>query len=133
MLELHKNTISLIQDQYGNYVIQHILEKGNVKDKSEIIKKVHGKLLQMSKHKFASNVVEKCVINGTKNDRQTFINEIIQTKPDGSSPLLAMIKDQYANYVVQKMIEVGDSEQKELLISHIKPHIQTIKKYNYGK
>jgi len=133
MLELHKNTISLIQDQYGNYVIQHILEKGNVKDKSEIIKKVHGKLLQMSKHKFASNVVEKCVINGTRNDRQTFINEIIQTKPDGSSPLLAMIKDQYANYVVQKMIEVGDSDQKELLISHIKPHIQTIKKYNYGK
>lgn len=133
MYELHKNTISLIQDQYGNYVIQHILEKGNIKDKNEIIKKVHGKLLQMSKHKFASNVVEKCVINGTKNDRQTFINEIIQTKPDGSSPLLNMIKDQYANYVVQKMIEVGDSEQKELLISHIKPHIQTLKKYNYGK
>jgi len=132
MAELHKNTISLIQDQYGNYVIQHILEKGNINDKNEIIKKVHGKFLQMSKHKFASNVVEKCVINGTKNDRQAFINEITQIKPDGSSSLLSMIKDQYANYVVQKMIEVGDSEQKEMLINHIKPHIQALKKYNYG-
>lgn len=37
----------------------------------------------MSKHKFASNVVEKCVAYGSKKDRQMLIDEVIQIKPDG--------------------------------------------------
>ena len=27
--ELHANTEQLLQDQYGNYVVQHVLERGN--------------------------------------------------------------------------------------------------------
>ena len=27
--ELHSNTEQLLQDQYGNYVIQHVLERGD--------------------------------------------------------------------------------------------------------
>ena len=26
--ELHANTEQLLQDQYGNYVVQHVLERG---------------------------------------------------------------------------------------------------------
>jgi len=44
-----------------------------------------------------------------------------------------MMKDQFANYVVQKMLDVVDGEQKELLIAKIKPHLQSLKKYTYGK
>ena len=50
-----------------------------------------------------------------------------------TSPLIAMMKDQFANYVVQKMLDVVDGEQKELLIAKIKPHLQSLKKYTYGK
>lgn len=81
--ELHQNTNQLVQDQYGNYVIQHILEHGQSKDKALIISKVLGHTLQLSKHKFASNVVEKCVAYGSPEDRQALINEVLQTKPDG--------------------------------------------------
>jgi hypothetical protein len=43
------------------------------------------------------------------------------------------MKDQYANYVIQKMLDVVDDDQRELLVNKIKPHLQSLKKYTYGK
>lgn len=83
MDELHRYTLNLIQDQYGNYVIQHVLEKGKPADKAVIVSKVRGQVLQLSKHKFASNVVEKCVAYGSKRDRSLLIEEVIQNRTDG--------------------------------------------------
>jgi hypothetical protein len=53
--------------------------------------------------------------------------------PPSTSPLVSMMKDQYANYVVQKMLDVVDDDQRELLVTKIKPHMQSLKKYTYGK
>jgi pumilio RNA-binding family len=47
--------------------------------------------------------------------------------------LHVMMKDQYANYVVQKMIEVVDTDQRNLLINELKPHIPALRKFTYGK
>lgn len=131
--EVHRCTHQLVQDQYGNYVIQHILEKGRPADKSAIINKIKGQVLPLSKHKFASNVVEKCVDFGSKEERQELIEEVLQLRPDGSSPLATMMKDQYANYVVQKMLDIVDEEQKNILLSRIKPHLQSLKRFTYGR
>ena len=46
---------------------------------------------------------------------------------------MSMMKDQYANYVVQKMLDVVDGNQRDLLVAKIKPHLQGLKKYTYGK
>ncbi len=81
--ELHRCTGQLVQDQYGNYVIQHILERGRPVDKTFVIEKIRGHVLQLSKHKFASNVVEKCVDFGSKRDRQLLIEEVLQPRSDG--------------------------------------------------
>lgn len=43
------------------------------------------------------------------------------------------MKDQYANYVVQKVLETCDDQQRELLLSRIKVHLHALKKYTYGK
>lgn len=51
--ELHQNTEKLVQDQYGNYVIQHVLEHGRPEDKSKIVAELRGKVLPLSQHKFA--------------------------------------------------------------------------------
>jgi pumilio RNA-binding family len=50
-----------------------------------------------------------------------------------SSNLLTMMKDQYANYVVQKIIDTVDDSQRDQLIQKIKPHTAALKKYTYGK
>ena len=42
-----------LQDQYGNYVIQHVLEHGRPEDKSRIVLGLKGQVLSLSQHKFA--------------------------------------------------------------------------------
>ncbi|KAF9163652.1 mRNA binding protein puf3 [Mortierella sp. AD010] len=133
MEELHKYIPNLVQDQYGNYVIQHILERGKPSEKALVVSKITGQVLTLSKHKFASNVVEKCVAYGSKADRQKLIEEVITTKADGTSPLVLMMKDQFANYVVQKMLDVVDGPQRDILVAKIKPQLPSLKKYTYGK
>jgi len=49
------------------------------------------------------------------------------------SYLQAMMKDQFANYVVQKVLETCDDHQRELILSRIKVHLNALKKYTYGK
>lgn len=44
-----------------------------------------------------------------------------------------MMKDQFANYVIQKILDVVDAEQRENLVQKIKPYIPQLKKYTYGK
>lgn len=44
-----------------------------------------------------------------------------------------MMKDQFANYVVQKVLETCDDQQLELILNRIKVHLNTLKKYTYGK
>ena len=44
-----------------------------------------------------------------------------------------MMKDQYANYVVQKMIDVAQPGQRQLLMQSIRPHVGALKKFTYGK
>ncbi len=43
----------LAKDQYGNYVIQHILEHGLNEQKFVIIQKIIANLATMASHKFA--------------------------------------------------------------------------------
>jgi hypothetical protein len=144
--ELLKSTGVLIQDQYGNYVIQHVLEHGKPHERTRIINFLRGRLLEYSRHKFASNVVEKCVSFGMESERQALIEEVLTPiEVEGASeeggdggggvvvPLHLMMRDQFANYVVQKMLEVVDGEQRDLLLACIKPQIHHLRKYTYGK
>ncbi|KAG5566945.1 hypothetical protein RHGRI_002485 [Rhododendron griersonianum] len=122
----------LAQDQYGNYVVQHVLEHGKPHERSTIIKELAGRIVQMSQQKFASNVVEKCLTFGGPAERQLLVNEMLGST-DENEPLQAMMKDQFANYVVQKVLETCDDQQRELILTRIKVHLNALKKYTYGK
>ena len=51
-------------------------EHGKPDDKSILIASVRGKVLVLSQHKFASNVVEKCVTHATRAERALLIEEV---------------------------------------------------------
>ena len=106
--------MALVQDQYGNYVIQHVLVNGRSEHKLTIVQKLKGKIrvyylniiiinrkkytflililifnffflgsyLELSKNKFGSNVVEKCVQFSGDNDRDMIIEEIVGSDQD---------------------------------------------------
>ncbi|KAH6814149.1 pumilio 2 [Perilla frutescens var. frutescens] len=132
MEEILGSVSMLAQDQYGNYVVQHVLEHGKPHERSAIILELAGKIVQMSQQKFASNVVEKCLTFGDPSERQLLVNEMLGTT-DENEPLQAMMKDQFANYVVQKVLETCSDQERELILSRIKVHLNALKKYTYGK
>ncbi|KAI5021112.1 hypothetical protein ZWY2020_054522 [Hordeum vulgare] len=103
MDEILQSVCLLAQDQYGNYVVQHVLEHGKPHERTAIIDKLIGQIVQMSQQKFASNVIES----------------------DDERPV--------ANYVVQKVLETCDDQQREMILTRIKAHLNTLKKYTYGK
>ncbi|CUM62714.1 uncharacterized protein PRCAT00000270001 [Priceomyces carsonii] len=141
--ELNRFIFYLIQDQYGNYVMQHILERGELKDREEILKVVLGSVVNFSKHKFASNVIEKCIKFGTLDQRKRILYEVMLGNEDfevdvvsDDSPLALMMKDQYANYVIQKLVEGFDakSEEKKILVVKLRQYLKQISSKNtYGK
>lgn len=102
MTDLHGCAARLITDQYGNYVTQHIISQGEPEDRQQVIQLVLQKLLFYSKHKFASNVVEKSIEFGTAENRKAITTQLMALHSDGTSPLQHMMKDQFGNYVIRK-------------------------------
>lgn len=43
------------------------------------------------------------------------------------------MKDQFANYVVQKILHTCTASQREMLLGRIRIHLNSLKKYTYGK
>lgn len=66
------NLIFVVISFYYNILIEH----GKQEDKSKLISAVKGKVLVMSQHKFASNVVEKCVTHAARAERTQLIEEV---------------------------------------------------------
>jgi mRNA-binding protein PUF3 len=104
--ELHNYGVGLYTDCYGNYVTQHIVVEGPPRDRDLIINSVIGDLKRLSTHKFASNVVEKCISSGSQEQRRRIMRTIIAPcEKSGETTLADFIKDSYGNYVVQKLLE----------------------------
>jgi hypothetical protein len=100
--ELHSCVPRLITDQFGNYVIQHVIENGEAEDKHSIVVIVLAQLLVFSKHKFASNVVEKSIEFAQEDQRSEILRRLTGQDESGESPVLGLMRDQYGNYVIRK-------------------------------
>jgi pumilio RNA-binding family len=54
-------------------------------------------MLNMSRHKFASNVCEKALLLADPADRRVLIQEILSPQADGNVPIAIMMKDSFAS------------------------------------
>eukprot|EP00980_Cylindrotheca_fusiformis_P029582 scaffold23539_cov137-Cylindrotheca_fusiformis.AAC.7 len=134
--EIKKHHRTLLGDQYGNYVIQHVLQFGRCIDRDSILQIViENGLLLLSTQKFASNVVEKLLKFGNDDQRRAVVREMLKhvDESTGGAPqsndmqncsvALLMVRDPYANYVVQTTLDViSDSEEKRLLLAELNSH-----------
>ncbi|GLI71552.1 hypothetical protein VaNZ11_016789 [Volvox africanus] len=149
MTDILSSAIQLTQDQYGNYVIQHVLERGAPEERSSITSSLANRVVQLSMHKFASNVIEKCLTYGSVTDRDLLINRMLGAQAlqmqqaaaaggvDGDmeveDPVQAMMKDQFGNYVVQKVLEVCTDDQREAMLARVRQQLHALKRFTYGK
>jgi len=145
--EIRKCHELLLDDQYGNYVIQHVLQYGRHGDRESILKLVSEKgILGLSKQKFASNVVEKLLKYGTASQRNALVREMLKVVdentgapsshgvPGCSSVVLLMVRDAYANYVVQTTLDVvAEGEEKRQLLDELNANAALLRNYTFAK
>ncbi len=68
--------LSFPQDQYGNYVIQHILEHGRPEDKSKIVAELRGKILALLTHPYGCLVIQRILEHCTLDQTLPILEEI---------------------------------------------------------
>mmetsp|Transcript_16960 Transcript_16960/g.34424 ORF Transcript_16960/g.34424 Transcript_16960/m.34424 type:complete len:973 (+) Transcript_16960:350-3268(+) len=134
---------TLLDDQYGNYVIQHVLQYGRESDRNSLLEIiVENDLLKLSRQKFASNVVEKLLKYGNSAQRNAIVREMLKVVGEGgasqegvgSSVLLLMVRDAYANYVVQTAIDVvPEGNEKQMLLEELRENEVQLRNYTFAK
>lgn len=130
-LEIIKNIGLFINDRYGNYVIQHLIESEN-KLKDKIFDYIIINSFVLSKDKFSSNVVERCVNNSSQTQLEAFLDQFSKFT-DGKPCLFYMCIDMYANYVVQRFFDIANADLKAKAKAIIKPYTKEMKTIPFTK
>ena len=118
----------LIIDQFGNYEIQSVLLLDDVEDSNAIASKLVDNAAYYSKHKYSSNVVEKCFDFCDENARKKLI--AVLSKPEIMNDL---ILDEHGNYVIQKVLACADTKTQNEMLTNIAPIINKLKNVNFGE
>ncbi|KAJ1336780.1 hypothetical protein BSLG_006883 [Batrachochytrium salamandrivorans] len=133
--EIFSVTAGLAKGQWGNWVIQHIIENGSPEQRSHVLEVVSQNVFELSTDQFASKVVEKCIKLASKNEAHFLIEKIIEPQPNdqGRPHLLGMMNNQYANYVVQNVLNIADSPHRDTCIRILTPHLSVLRGSKYGQ
>ena len=118
----------LIIDQFGNYVMQSVLLLNDVEASNAIASKLVENAAYYSKHKYSSNVVEKCFDYCDDNARKKLIN--VLSKAEVMNDLIV---DEHGNYVIQKVLACADLKTQNEMLQNIAPMINKLKTLNFGE
>lgn len=113
-----EKSLELMQDAYGNYVVQYVLDVCGDDEVHAICESVIGKVSVLAIQKFSSNVMEKCLERCTESVREEYLNELNDT-----DRIREMMMDPFGNYVVQRALSVSTHAQAIRLVETMKPHL----------
>ncbi|KAI5852319.1 armadillo-type protein [Tricharina praecox] len=122
------HSLELVQDAFGNYVVQYILDLGEPTLSEPVILKFCGMICELAKQKFSSNVIEKCIRVAETPTKKILIEEIV-----ASGRMDDMLRDCYANYVIQTSIDYADPVTRQKLAEVIMPLLPSIRNFPYGR
>jgi hypothetical protein len=107
---LSADPMRLIKDINGNHVIQKCLKHLSDIDKQFIFDAVLANCVNVAKHRQGCCVMQRCIDSASYKQRCNLIAEI-------ANKSLALVQDAFGNYVVQYVLELGDSLFTEWIIN----------------
>jgi hypothetical protein len=126
--KISDNAFTLVQDPFGNYVVQYILDLNEPMFTEPLVGMFRGKVGQLSRQKFSSNVIEKCLRCAQEPSKDMLIEEMLQP-----NELDRLLRDSFANYVIQTALDYASPGTKARLIEAIRPHLPIIRSTPYGR
>ena len=119
--------------QFGNWCIQHICEHGLIPDRSRALDHILRFATEYSMDQFASKVVEKCLKIGSNDFLDRYLDRICEARPDRPRmPLIDISGDQFGNYLIQYILTKADPERHEIVATHIRKHMVSLRGSKYG-
>lgn len=113
-----EKSLELMQDAYGNYVVQYVLDVCGDDDVHAVCESVAGKVCLLAIQKFSSNVMEKCLERCTDKIKDMYLSEL--SDPERIRELMM---DPFGNYVVQRALSVATHAQAVRLVEAMKSHL----------
>jgi hypothetical protein len=123
-----ENAAALVVDPFGNYVVQYIIDLNEPAFTEPLVRMFAGNIVSLSKHKFSSNVIEKCLRCALDPSKDLIVAELLTP-----GEMDRILKDGYANYVVQTALDYATLPMKNELVRAIRPHLQAIRHTPYGR
>lgn len=123
-----RNAFALVQDPFGNYVVQYILDLSEPCFTEPLCRAFYGEIPNLSRQKFSSNVIEKCIRCATNETRRELIGELLPP------PVLEkLLRDGFANYVVQTAMDFADDELKPVINENVRMMLPAIRNTPHGR
>ncbi|KAL4741022.1 hypothetical protein BDV11DRAFT_203812 [Aspergillus similis] len=126
--QITDNAFALVQDPFGNYVVQYILDLAEARFTEPLCREFLSRIPKLSKHKFSSNVIEKCLRTADEEMRRQMIEEML-----AGDELEKMLRDSYANYVVQTAMDYADSATRTRIVKYIEPILPSLRGTPHGR
>ena len=118
-----KNIDKLINDEFGNFIIQKVIAINNKNYNIKIYNYIKDRIVELSCQKFSSNVIECCLA-----DPSTIKNKVIQKIIEGNN-IKELIVDKFGNYIIQKSLSYFKDNEEIffIIINNIKKNIDILK------
>merc|ERR1719357_1776116 len=119
--EIKPHTIALSKNQYGNWIIQWII-KHWVLERREVVVQLIGHVAELSKDKFASNVIEQVFKRSSRAHISALAEELLEddsSQTERCSTLVALVNDQFGNYVIQTLLDSSSGEFRQRLLASL--------------
>ncbi|RAL12083.1 putative RNA-binding protein [Aspergillus homomorphus CBS 101889] len=126
--QITNNAFALVQDPFGNYVVQYILDLAEPSFTEPLCQTFRGNIPALSKQKFSSNVIEKCLRTADVQVRRQLIDEML-----AGAELEKMLRDSFANYVVQTAMDFADADTRTRIVDCIRPILPSIRQTPHGR
>ena len=111
----------LIENPYGNYALQIVINFYSNEHIFDIFKQLFGQLTELSMMKYSSNVIERLL---EKNE--VFTKYFIQETCFQKKTIGHLIKNNFGNYVVQTCLKYSKNKLKEILINSINNNLNVL-------
>ncbi|KAH3901723.1 Puf4p SCDLUD_001496 [Saccharomycodes ludwigii] len=112
--QILKNVEMLSLDPFGNYVVQYVLTKESEYHENEytnkIVEVLKPDIINLSLHKFGSNVIEKLLRTPLVSAR--IVSDLVNNC--GEEGISRLLHDSYGNYVLQTSLDVVQNKNKYL-------------------
>ncbi|KAH7117974.1 armadillo-type protein [Dendryphion nanum] len=126
--QITQNSYHLVQDPFGNYVVQYILDLNEPSFTNPLCLGLAEKVAELSKQKFSSNVIEKCIRCADMSTKRVLVEELMDREE-----LEKLMRDSYGNYVIQTALEFAPPDLCMHLIDAMRPILPAIRQTPYGR